>query len=435
MNILKSSIITMLAACTLMASCRQVPAIDKSFYVKQVEDIFAYWSEYRDSEFGGILNCISNDGNTLVSKDKYAWSQGRWLYILSKLNQMSDEFPGIDQKFVRQWMDETQSFINDKCVYGDDFRTCFLLRQDGTMVLDEATGRYDTSIYADCFVLIGLSEYSVATGIYNPKTEEIARSIIARLESGDFLSQPYEIPSGYTVHGIPMIMLNTLKVFCDMQKHFGRDCSFEEAYADQCFNLIWDRHYDREHSLIREYVSTPENRSVLLADRHINPGHTLEDIWFIMEQLSDRGTLSEFMGDIEAIVKKVFELGWDKEYGGLLRYVDYEQADGDQSVRGINTHSAYDELVASTWDMKLWWSHSEILYLFTKLYVQTGDKIWLDYYRKSYDYVFATYPAPDNAEWIQIRKRDGSPQDRVVALPVKDPFHIMRNFIKIVEIL
>ena len=88
MNILKSSIITMLAACTLMASCRQVPAIDKSFYVKQVEDIFAYWSEYRDSEFGGILNCISNDGNTLVSKDKYAWSQGRWLYILSKIKQM-----------------------------------------------------------------------------------------------------------------------------------------------------------------------------------------------------------------------------------------------------------------------------------------------------------------------------------------------------------
>ena len=31
--------------------------------------------------------------------------------------------------------------------------------------------------------------------------------------------------------------------------------------------------------------------------------------------------------------------------------------------------------------------------------------------------------------------RDGSPQEKVVALPVKDPFHIMRNMILILELL
>ena len=31
--------------------------------------------------------------------------------------------------------------------------------------------------------------------------------------------------------------------------------------------------------------------------------------------------------------------------------------------------------------------------------------------------------------------RDGSPQEKLVALPVKDPYHVMRNLILIVELL
>jgi N-acylglucosamine 2-epimerase len=38
-------------------------------------------------------------------------------------------------------------------------------------------------------------------------------------------------------------------------------------------------------------------------------------------------------------------------------------------------------------------------------------------------------------EWLQIRTRDGAPQDKVVALPVKDPFHITRNLVLILELL
>ena len=38
-------------------------------------------------------------------------------------------------------------------------------------------------------------------------------------------------------------------------------------------------------------------------------------------------------------------------------------------------------------------------------------------------------------EWIQIRTREGKPQEKVVALPVKDPYHIIRNVILIIELL
>ena len=56
---------------------------------------------------------------------------------------------------------------------------------------------------------------------------------------------------------------------------------------------------------------------------------------------------------------------------------------------------------------------------------------------KVFDYVFSTFPNPDKnvGEWIQIRTREGRPQEKVVALPVKDPYHIIRNVILIIELL
>ena len=30
--------------------------------------------------------------------------------------------------------------------------------------------------------------------------------------------------------------------------------------------------------------------------------------------------------------------------------------------------------------------------------------------------------------------RDGRPEEKVVALPVKDPFHILRDFMKVLEL-
>ena len=84
--------------------------------------------------------------------------------------------------------------------------------------------------------------------------------------------------------------------------------------------------------------------------------------------------------------------------------------------------------------MKLWWPHSEVLYVFLYLYSLSGEQDLLERYEKASAYVFSTFPNKELGEWIQIRKRDGTPEQKLVALPVKDPFHILRNFIKIVEL-
>jgi len=58
-------------------------------------------------------------------------------------------------------------------------------------------------------------------------------------------------------------------------------------------------------------------------------------------------------------------------------------------------------------------------------------------YGQAHEYVFRTFPNPDKAigEWIQIRDRQGRPVEKTVALPVKDPFHILRNVLLIIELL
>jgi N-acylglucosamine 2-epimerase len=71
------------------------------------------------------------------------------------------------------------------------------------------------------------------------------------------------------------------------------------------------------------------------------------------------------------------------------------------------------------------------------MYCRTGDAAFLKWFQKIFDYTYQTFPNPDPdiREWIQIRTREGNPQEKVVALPVKDPYHIIRNVLMIIELL
>ena len=91
----------------------------------------------------------------------------------------------------------------------------------------------------------------------------------------------------------------------------------------------------------------------------------------------------------------------------------------------------------SGWDDKLWWVHSEALYTTLQFFFLSDDPVFLNWHNRIFDYAFRTFPNPDPEvrEWIQIRRRDGSPQEKTVALPVKDPYHIARNLILLLELL
>lgn len=82
-----------------------------------------------------------------------------------------------------------------------------------------------------------------------------------------------------------------------------------------------------------------------------------------------------------------------------------------------------------TWDTKLWWVHAEAMYSTALLAVRTGSQELARWADRMREYTLGTFPDPDGNEWLQIRSRDGSPLDEVVALPVKDPMHIARSLL------
>jgi N-acylglucosamine 2-epimerase len=139
---------------------------------------------------------------------------------------------------------------------------------------------------------------------------------------------------------------------------------------------------------------------------------------------------------VARIIKRAFEIGWDQEYGGLLLFTDQDGGPPTGNVAGL-ADERMAQKVQADWGSKLWWVHSEALYTTLLAWRLTGDAELLALYRRTFDYTFRTFPHPDVTigEWIQIRDRQGRPEQRVVALPVKDPFHIIRNVALIIDLL
>ena len=188
-------------------------------------------------------------------------------------------------------------------------------------------------------------------------------------------------------------------------------------------------HFLADDDSLKEIICDGKGHSIFTT--HRTPGHAIECMWFVMETARRYG-LNDKVEQAVKVIKRSFELGWDNVHGGLFRFVDASGAGpkGDAKER-------FEQLILETWDTKIWWPHSEALYTSLLGFHLTGDPELLAIHQKIHDYTFATFPHPDPeiGEWIQIRNRQGKPLNKVVALPVKDPYHIARNLILLIELL
>ena len=229
-------------------------------YVDLIQDDFVpYWNRFYDEEKGGILNCINNEGDQKLSDNKFTWSEGRYLWILGRLYELKQQgvLPKLDEEGLLRQMQGTYGFLTQHSIYGDNI-CCYLLDRDGNKLEDKRTGRYDASIFADCFALIGMAQYTKAARLKENLTavEALYESIVARIESGEFLTEPYPIPEGYRVHSIPMIMVNTTYEYIKMRERFDLPCEQQIAYGLEKVRSILEDLY--RGGYIRERVSTDE---------------------------------------------------------------------------------------------------------------------------------------------------------------------------------
>ena len=405
-----------------------MPSIRETYAEKLRNDILPYWRRHEDDEFGGVLNCLDSSGEFRLRDDKFSWSQGRYLWVLARQYALQEKGLdlGRDQADLRAAMDKTFTFLVDKAV-SPEFRCRPLLSRCG-----EPRTTCAESIYADCYVLSGLAEHVRATGQPGlvPRLDNLYGGIAWRAAQNTVPTAPYAIPSGYRVHDFFMTLVNTVADYIEARRCLGMDAreavDFTRSNVEAILDLLW------RDGVIREYVSDEAHYRTRLLDRHLNPGHMLESMWFCAEFLeqNDTGILARHRERIVETALAAFEIGWDNECGGLLRFVDREGG----PPRGHLFGDSFEEQIRDGWSLKLWWVHAEALFSLLYLYSLSGDRRLVERYERLAEYVFRVFPNSRLGEWIQTRLRDGTPENKHVALPVKDPFHIARSFLKILTI-
>jgi N-acylglucosamine 2-epimerase len=411
----------------------------RSFYAGHLTRvILPFWIERGiDRGHGGFYTCFENSGARLRSTDKYTWSQGRFLWVLSRL--CADFANLLDPAALAACegaMKRGAEFLRSHAI-ADDGRVHWALDEEGRPLLVDRFGKQAApgepgvqSITADLFLIYGFAEFARSSGerAYLDLASSLFDSAAARIASGDFRWAPHQgNPRGFRLHGVPMIMLETAQELALAAERFdtaaaGRYAGIARRYLEEIRGTFLAGDLIRE--MVREEGA--KKRGELLGS-FVNPGHALEDSWFMLHFAMRHGAPG-LVPAVLGIIRRTVAVGWDAAHGGLLLYAHESGGCPRGEVRPENEGEPIVASLANDWDQKLWWVHSEALYALLLAHELSGDPWFLEQHRKVHGYVFALFPNPDPriGEWIQIRDRAGSPIDRVVALPVKDPMHTAR---------
>ena len=208
--------------------------------------------------------------------------------------------------------------------------------------------------------------------------------------------------------GQPMIILNVISILLRVDPEHKDEY---EARAQQCVDEIFRYFVHPELKCVLENVGpNGEARLNYTEGRVVNPGHDIEGVWFILEHAKRTGQTG-LVPKAAEIFDWAMDLGWDKEYGGLLYFVD---------CLG-NPPEAYEH------DMKLWWPHNEIMIASLMLYRDTKDEKYLNWFKLCMDYDKKYFSDPAYGEWYGYLRRDGMPtQPSTKGSTFKGPFHLPR---------
>lgn len=379
-----------------------------------------------DDRFGGFFTAFDNRGRSRLSTDKFTWSQGRFVWLLARAARLARAGQiEADPDELLSFATAGAEFLITHAVLADG-TTRFVVGRDGGR--PESSGQPDRSIYADWFVVMGL--YELARETSESRWIDAATPVLNRSQedhlSGTAPTPPYKVPKGHHAFGPRLILTNTLLVAAQAAAALGYQ---EEQTRQQLRSALEEMLSHRQPDGTFSEMPGPDKRS--LVSRHRVPGHAIEANWIALESLDFLEDSRSRLPLLESLTASC-ELGWDPEYGGLLRYTD---SSGPVKPSGREFGTDYEKLVAETWSSKLWWVHSEASAATAIAKARHNYEPAGKWFEKIWHYTLDTFPAgSEGEEWVQIRDRNGDPLDRVVALPVKDPFHIIRNLMQMVEL-
>lgn len=362
-----------------------------------MEDFVSFWIENSvDPVYGGYLCGFDREGN-LFQEDKSVWQQGRSLWMFAKLY---NEF-GKDPRMLAA-AKSGYDFINRYC-FAESGHMYFRITRDGKPLVER---RY---YFSEAFAVMGYTEYYKATG----DAEVKQRAIDLYRKMYTYYTTPGYFPPKVNPetrrnrgHSIVMIMMNVSQCM----RSIDDDPLYEQVIRD-CVDTITNVFIKPEHKALLETVShdgsfldTPEGRL-------LNPGHSMETAWFLMQE-AVRNKDSKLMETAIQVTEWSLERGWDKEMGGIFYFLDLKNK----------------PVLSLEWDMKLFWVHCEAMIALTYAYWYTKNDKYMAWFEKIFDYVCRHYADPGYPEWYGHLHRDGTPISPIKGSDWKGPFHNVRAY-------
>lgn len=369
-----------------------------------LENILPFWlNNSQDKEYGGYFTCLDRDGS-VFDTDKFIWLQGRQVWMFSML------YNKVEKRL--EWLDcaiQGAEFLK-KYGHDGDYNWYFSLTREGAPLVQPY------NIFSYTFATMAFAQLAVATA-----SEEYAmiakktfdRVLEKRSNPKGKWNKAYPGSRNLKDFALPMILCNLA-----LEVESLIDKELIDSTIDECLHEVLDVFYQQDMGLIVENISTDGTLSDTFEGRVINPGHSLEAMWFIMD-LGVRLNRRDLIDKAVKIALNTIEYGWDKEYGGILYFMDR---------LGHPTQQL-------EWDQKLWWVHIETMITMIKGYQLTGSKECLAWFEKVQEYTWSHFKDKQYPEWFGYLNRRGEVSLNLKGGKWKGCFHVPRGLYQCWQIL
>jgi len=378
----------------------------KRLYEKQlIEGELDFWIRHGwDKNNGGIYTALDREGR-ILDTDKSVWFQGRALWVFS------EAYKKYGNSEYLKFANSIAKFLTQNC-FDKDGRMFFRVSEDGKPIIKRI--RY---FFSEAFAVIGLSSYAEITNslMYKKQALDLFKFIKKLKDTKGLLIPKFQRDSRYFSN--PMILINVLS---ELRKSFPEEKSWINIEIDECILEITNFFIREDLEVVLEQCGTDGSfQSDHFEGRIINPGHSIEGAWFIMNEGIERND-SRMINLGLKILKWMWDKGWDYEYGGgIIQYRD---------VLGKDL-SEYHQ------DMKFWWPQCEIAIAELMAYKVTKNSEHFDKFLLVNSYIQNRFIDNEFGEWFGYLHRDGTIATEIKGNMYKGPFHIPRMYMKCIELI
>ena len=365
-----------------------------------LENILPFWLHHsKDEVNGGYFTCLDRTGK-VYDTDKFIWLQGRQVWCFAYMYAHLEQRP--------EWLEFALHGAEFMKKYGKDAggNWYFSLTAEGKPLVQPY------NIFSDCFATMAFAALDKAAPSDEWKklaVDTFENILRRRNNSKGIYNKAFPGTRSLKNFSLPMILCN---LALELEHILGAE--HVNAFLPEVIHEVMEVFYDPESGLILENVYEDGSFCNSFEGRLLNPGHSIEAMWFIMD-LGKRLKDDALVEKACTIMLNTLEYAWDKEYEGFFYFLDLKESPVQQLE----------------WDQKLWWVHVEALVALAKGYAYTKNEKCLERFHKVHNYTWKYFRDDEYGEWFGYLNRRGEVLLDLKGGKWKGCFHIPRSLYQV----